>query len=267
MATFSHFRSHLSSQNRVALWGPGRSSGTDIGSRLYLPKQTTLGDATLQGPNAPGGGNTYTIQAKVSGSLTGPVATVVDPNQGVRTALGVICPAINVIDLTVNSLAQAGISGAPPVETIYAGFAYVVDSPDNDTCWINSQDGASNIGLAATNLYISFEWAGTSATGQASEANTQVPWPSPGTLKYCAVVYDQNNASPVELALRINSLDTALVLSLPATGGTGAKLVKDLTTSVDVSPGDLLAWRYRRTSGADINFSVGIVLGFQHQGF
>jgi hypothetical protein len=229
---------------------------------LFVPKPTTLGDATLQGPNAPGAGKTYTIQAKVSGSLTGPVVTISHPNLGVRTTLAVSVPAINTADPTVNALAQAGTSGGPPAEAIFAGFAYTVDSPDNVFCWVNAQDGSSNLGLAATDLFVSFEWAGTSGTGQSTVGSAQVPWPATGTLKYCAVAYDENIDGSVELALSKNGSDTALIFSLPTTGGTGTKLVKDLTTSVSVTAGDLLAWRYKRTSGASIMFSVGIILGF-----
>jgi hypothetical protein len=92
-----------------------------------------------------------------------------------------------------------------------------------------------------------------------TEAAVQTPWPTSGTFKRCVLVYKGSVATTVEVALRKNGADTALLFTLALTASFQG--VVDLTTAVSVAEGDLLDWRFKRTAGAGTVLDLVIGLG------
>jgi hypothetical protein len=134
----------------------------------------------------------------------------------------------------------------------------VQDATDASIDWHGFGSRAFNMGGTSTGRFVSFGFGGASAP--TSESFVGVPWPSAGTFRYVSFVYSSTGGVTTTLALRKNSVDTAITFSLAATAGAFV-LVQNTALSVAVAAGDLINWRYIQSAGGG-TFTCTLLCGF-----
>lgn len=252
--SFIRFRSHGSNDDRFALFGRGKSNGTDVGSELISPFGVTIQEQSIVSPSAPGGGNSYGNRLKVNSFLVGPTISLVDPSTSMRGAVGVD------IATPLLHLLQQSNGGSPGVVTLNLAFRYLCDAGNDDISLYAAGDESSNLTLAGTDRFFGFE-GNSAGEGTATESAVQIDWPVPGVFVFLAAQIGVGAATTANMFLRKNGVDTALGI----TGATGAAIspYADLTDTVAVVAGDLVDFRFVRTGGVGVVFSAGVIVGFR----
>lgn len=256
MSSYVRFRSTGTSVavgSRDSLLGHGVGVGIDAGSQLSAPYGFTVDEATLAAP-APGVGNSYSKQLALAGVTTGSLVTLADANTSVRTALGVAIAA------QTRHNVRRSLSGTPSTAVaIHGGWRYTVDSPNEDISFINAGSEADNITLAGTSRFFGLEGHST-AEGSATASARQVPWPISGVFVGLAIRASVSSSTAAQLWLRVAGSDTLLTISGI---NTTAITVFTAFAPVAVTAGDLVDFRYIRTSGSGTTFTCGAVLAFR----
>ena len=261
-------RSFATATTNKAVFGNGASSGTDNGSRQWLPRRTTMKDLTLTCAFNPNGA--YTYQVKNNGVTVGPAISLNDGTTNLRTAMlsggvNIVFPAAVGSSSANPLLYNIGFSANqqinPPSQDINECFSYVCDAPDDNICFVTANDDASNITLDPTARFTTFGWAGVGASTTV-ESVAQIGWPITGTFQYLVVgsAASGTTATTYDLVLRINAVDTGIKVSVQ-NGITDVKT--NFANTASVNAGDLVDFRYQRTAGADTNAQPAIVLGFR----
>lgn len=265
MATFIKFHTKqvgAGGTTPTQLWSGGNEAAPFTNSRMWMPLATSVGQSTIKVPAAPGAGAEYGYQGIINLALTGSAVKVTNPNTGARADWAASLPVFNPASIEPTGVSSTSVptAGAPPLVIGVHGISYTVPS-QSDVCWLGNGD-AGNFTIAGTNRFIAFDWFSTVGS-TATEASTQIPWPSAGVFQYCVVWHRTSaTANTVQLALRKNGVDTGLVFTLSSTSADA--LASDLTTAVSVAAGDFINWRYVRTAGVDNGCSMAIVLGFRN---
>lgn len=236
-----------------APWIPFAAAvGTENGARSWVLLETLIKTGYAVVTTAPTGIQSYTYKWEVGGATSGGSFTL---GAGVTQASGehtTTLTAATVADVGGGANAKrhnidTDKNNTPPNQDSRYSFEYEV--PDNDNLvWCQAANGADNITIAATNRFLTWNWADNVGVTTV-EATTQIPWPVAGIFKYFYVLPGITGGNTADFALRINGVD-ALVFN---TTGTTAQV--DTTTEVAVNAGDLVNWRYNRTSGAGTSCS------------
>lgn len=247
---------------RYTPWSTGNAAvGTENGARSFLPIATTIREATARCTTAVTGTQRYDIDFQVALSISGATMQLTSATGSgltVRATLGASLPAII---SAANASAQRHLvsvlkQNSPPNQDTRVCWDYTVANED-DLAWFGAGDSDSAVTMAGTDRFMAFEWSGTATASTTTESVAQVAWPATGTFKRLLVRYI-STASDFTLALRKNGADV-LTLACPAGSQVAAS---DLTTQVSVTKGDLMCWRFARTSGAATSVQFYYVIGF-----
>jgi hypothetical protein len=247
----------------------GERGNTSAPYSFFAPRAITLVEATIARATAPGSGASnifrcYDGDQRSGGSSqqTGSDVTLSDPNTSVRSNITGSWPAATagLADLDDDGHhVRYTVGGSPSSDESLVGLLYE-DTADNAISYYGYGDYDFNIGSIAGAGVNGFFTFGMSDDGSTTEADVQLPWPTPGTFKNLGLSYAvQTGGADVTLVLRNGGVDTGLSKTLSDTSGNQTVLL-DTTTEVTVSAGDLLNWRFVR---ADTGlFRCVLLLGF-----
>jgi hypothetical protein len=93
--------------------------------------------------------------------------------------------------------------------------------------------------------------------------NVTFPWPQDGTLNkmFFRLATNQPATGSLVITLRVNNVDTALVITVPA-GSAGGSNFSNIVDEVPITEGDLLAWSFQNnaTSASGTLRAIAMIL-------
>lgn len=261
MAGFVHFRRAItiSSTRAAQLFGTRLSPATTSGARSWLPRITDIMDGTISTSPAPTGGQSYDARIRLN---TVELATLtltagLTDMRGSFNIANLPVGDVGASDAVMNNYVGVPLGGAASQE-ITVGMSYLCNVADDDINLQATGDDAFNVTLAASNRFLRF-WQSNSAS-VTSEGSAQIPWPIPGSFQYLYIAHGSHGAEDVSFSLRVNGVDV-ITKTLSATAVLAG--VVDNTSVVDVVAGDLVNWRFNRTTGAGVGLAVYACIGFR----
>lgn len=261
---FRQLSTSNNNDNNAAWTAFAAATGTENGARSWVPLETSIRTGAAVVTTAPTGIQSYTYKWEINGLLSGSGFTL---GAGVVSALGehgVTIPAALVADLGGGTNAKrhnidTDKNNTPPNQNSRYSFEYNV-TLEEGLCWFQAGNAADNISIAGTNRFTTWDWADNVGV-TTTEATTQIPWPVTGIFKYFVVIPGITGGDTADFALRINGADAKV---FNATGGVNQL---DTVSEVSITAGQLVNWRFNRTSGAGTSCSCLLLAGFIGTGF
>lgn len=242
-------------------WSTGNATGgTENGARCWVPVATTVGSGSVRCTTGLMGTQRYDVEFENALTLTGTTLQLTSATGGGNVVSGTFgASLIAVSDISNTSAQRHLISGVkqntPPNQDVRVCWEYTIPTED-DLSWYGFGDDSSAMTIAATNRFTAFEWSGTATASTTTESVAQIPWPATGSFRRAFV--RMICTSDVTLVLRKNGIDTAMSLAISA----GSPSSQTSTAVVSVTTGDLLSWRFARTSGAATTVQWYAIFGF-----
>jgi hypothetical protein len=238
-----------------------------------IPRAITINTCTISRNEAPGAGESNTVQF-----VNGTQGSTPTGNDTVLSGASATSASQAVGGSWTASTPEGAVGGAAAqAKHVELAFTHVV-AVDEHNIAFSYEDAANNVigyhGFGAYGYNYGSEVAadqdgfinfGIGSDASTTEAPVQIPWPATGVFQFCAVDYFVGPGSgDVTLVLRKDTgggaADTGLSFTFSDTNN-AKHLALDTTTTVSVTAGDLLSWRFQ-VATTDNGFGFTVICGF-----
>lgn len=232
------------------------------GSTGWLSKQVNVDQGTLAADVAPGGATAVTYRIKTNDGMTntGSAMSISGAATSVRGTLTSTLPLTTSGNAVDNNVANVTQTGSPAAGNVRSAFSYSPASPNAAAAFYSTGRQGFNATIGASAVFPPLEGWNSATAFSGTESAEDIFWPVAGTFKFLGINSNVDSGTTVTFALRVNGVDSALVLTITGTGA--VQWVSDLSTTVHVSAGDLVNYKALQTVGSGSTFTVAANIFF-----